>query len=274
MKLTINAVRSWLLISSVLSLSCSGQFNTTTTTTSPTLPEQSVERLYQGSLNDRIPIKVSLRIDGDTIVGTYVYTKYGRDIPIRGTIDAQRRFLIKEYGGKGGTHTGTFEGNLVSDSELKGTWSDPTGQKVMGFLLRERQSVPASVAESGGTPPARPATPLLAAPEDHPTEAHARSVFEKLTRAIPIWGGRPLTLTVLSFRKTDGQARMESGVKHYRIFFEAEVQCPRNDYVNMLDVPINIGIHGSHRQGRERIKGFVVFERTERGWKGQDRTVY
>jgi len=109
--------------------------------------------------------------------------------------------------------------------------------------------------------------------QDQPSEVHARRVLENLTRTITIMFRPPLSFTVRSFRKTDGQSRVENGVKQYKVYFEAEVECSANEYVGDPDL-YHLGIGGSHKKGLERITGSMIFEKTERGWKGEDRNVY
>lgn len=140
-------------------------------------------------------------------------------------------------------------------------------------------------ANSNTAPPQQEASPLPPSaiapppppPADAPSEGAARRVFENYTRDIPIMFSPPLTLVVKTFRKTDGQQILASGVKKYKFYFEAVVDCPRNEYVNMFNVrgaPYHLGFGGSRKKGQETIRGFMLFERTERGWRGEDGNLY
>jgi hypothetical protein len=103
-------------------------------------------KVLAGTINNKTEIEMKLNRQGDSLSGSYSYKRIGVDIPIKGTISG-RHVLIKEYGGKDGSQTGLFEGDFALKGEISGNWSNASGDKVMVFSLKEKQTT-----VSGATP--------------------------------------------------------------------------------------------------------------------------
>jgi hypothetical protein len=91
--------------------------------------------VFEGAINNQYQIQMHLVRSGENLSGSYFYTKYKVDIPIKGTIDGQDNFTINEFDSKG-NQTGVFKGRLVSSNEMEGNWSKPNGDKLMPFSLK------------------------------------------------------------------------------------------------------------------------------------------
>lgn len=89
-----------------------------------------------GSFN----VEMRLRRAGPSLEGAYFYTNRKTDIELRGQVDAQGNFTLRES--SGGAHTGTFKGRWADDEEtgrlmLGGEWTKPDGTGALSFLLTE-----------------------------------------------------------------------------------------------------------------------------------------
>ncbi|MDX6447081.1 MAG: hypothetical protein QOH71_4155 [Blastocatellia bacterium] len=136
-------------------------------------------KVFEGTLNSQYPIKMNLQRNGENLVGTYVYTKYKVDIPIKGTIDGQDNLIINEFDSKG-NQTGVFKGRLTSNSEMEGTWSKPNGDKSMSFSLKangssnEVASTNRSVDSSNSAPSSQPVVPQT---QQNPSELNRQTAL-------------------------------------------------------------------------------------------------
>jgi uncharacterized protein DUF3298 len=98
------------------------------------------ERVFSGKLGNKYRIQMRLRRDGGKLSGTYFYERFGQDLTLRGEIDAQANFILREYGASG-AQTGIFKGTWrPSDCEgcgdfLTGKWSKPDGTGALSFAL-------------------------------------------------------------------------------------------------------------------------------------------
>lgn len=106
-------------------------------------------KVFEGTINDQYQIQMNLQREGDTLTGSYFYTKHKVNISIKGSIDAQGNFTINEFD-DGGNQTGVFKGRLISGSEMEGTWSKPNGDKSMSFSLKATGSG-GEIASTPGT---------------------------------------------------------------------------------------------------------------------------
>lgn len=103
------------------------------------------ERVFSGKLGDKYRIQMQLRREGRRLSGTYFYERSRQNIALRGEIDGQDNFMLREYDA-GGAQTGVFKGKWQpSDCEgggdsLIGNWSKPDGTRVMPFIF-ERYAV-------------------------------------------------------------------------------------------------------------------------------------
>lgn len=88
-------------------------------------------KTYEGFINDKYGIIVSLSRETNSLKGTYRYKSQQSDLQLTGEIDETGSFLLNEYDNNGKL-TGIFEGILLDDS-MKGTWRKPDGSKSYPF---------------------------------------------------------------------------------------------------------------------------------------------
>lgn len=110
----------------------------------------SFSKSFEGTINDKIGIEMEIRINGNSITGSYFYKKYHTPITLNGTIDQQLNVTLAEYD-KGSNKTGEFKGKLGStrgtpdyshpanNDRMEGTWSNPNGNKTMKFFVLEKK---------------------------------------------------------------------------------------------------------------------------------------
>lgn len=103
-------------------------------------------KTYEGSINDKHQIRMSLHRYGNELSGTYLYTSQGKDIQIIGTIDEQDNVVINEFDNNS-NQTGVFKGKY-SASGITGTWSKPNGDKEMPFSLRATGEVSNEIGDA------------------------------------------------------------------------------------------------------------------------------
>src|SRR2546421_6810964 len=73
------------------------------------------ERTFSGKLGDKYRIQMQLRREGPKLSGTYFYERGRQDLMLRGEIDGQGDFSLREYDARG-AQTGIFKGKwLPSD---------------------------------------------------------------------------------------------------------------------------------------------------------------
>jgi hypothetical protein len=88
-----------------------------------------------------------------------------------------------------------------------------------------------------------------------PTEADARTVFEN-EMGLPSSDG---IVRITYFRKVNGQSGEKSGVKFYRLYYEAELEYPKGLHTMLV----------KYDKGEKiKRKGIIRFKMTEKGWKG------
>lgn len=100
--------------------------------------------VFRGTLgaSGKLAIQMRLRREGDKLAGSYFYETVGKDLSLRGTIDAAGNFNLQEFDAAG-AQTGLFKGQWkgpdcedCTDS-LAGKWSRPDGTRALEFVLGE-----------------------------------------------------------------------------------------------------------------------------------------
>ena len=115
-----------------------------------------------------------------------------------------------------------------------------------------------------------------------PSESNARSVFESQNSE----GLKTGVLVINSFSKTNGQKTELMGTEAYNVEFKANVaypngvisECavekwPSNIYSQCFDARVR-GVVPKKVGEKEVITGEILFEKTEKGWKGEDGKIY
>jgi len=95
----------------------------------------------------------------------------------------------------------------------------------------------------------------------YPSESDARQVLEDRSGGL---------YKITSFQKTNGQSVESSGVKGYRLEYEAEAKCLRVNW-NSPYPPLRDDIAGGLQCTKvdeiHKMKGTISFQQTENGWK-------
>jgi hypothetical protein len=97
---------------------------------------------FRGSLGAKSAIQMRLRREDDKLAGSYFYESVGKDLSLRGTIDAAGNFNLQEFdaaGAQTGLFKGTWKGPQCEDcvDSLSGKWTRPVGPRPLEFSLNE-----------------------------------------------------------------------------------------------------------------------------------------
>lgn len=103
---------------------------------------------YAGTIKGTLPIRMSLKVEGQRITGSYYYEKYKKPIQLAGAVGPEGSVLLIESDGKG-AETGRFEGRFTDSGAFEGTWSNPGGSKVLPFSVRPAGGPPPSLDPTG-----------------------------------------------------------------------------------------------------------------------------
>lgn len=103
------------------------------------LPQQ----FYEGFINSKIPVNLSLTFDANLIYGTLTYKRVGQPIKIIGTIENDN-ILLHEFADKADI-TGIYYGTKKGD-EISGSWSSPSG-KEMNFKIKKTEATQVEKSE-------------------------------------------------------------------------------------------------------------------------------
>jgi hypothetical protein len=94
-------------------------------------------KYYEGSINNKYQITMSLTKTDNILSGSYAYTSTGSPIRISGTIDESGKITLNEYTEEGSL-IGTFNGRYQQDGGISGNWNKNNSDKLMPFYLTER----------------------------------------------------------------------------------------------------------------------------------------
>ena len=113
------------------------QFNDLTRPSSAPVPV--VQKLYfEGTIGGKHSMSLSINQVGENITGTIVNTH--REIrKLKGSISEDKTFVFSEY--LKNQVTGTFEGKILSNGNMRGVWSAPPGTKRYPFYLNRKQRI-------------------------------------------------------------------------------------------------------------------------------------
>jgi hypothetical protein len=96
-----------------------------------------------GSIDGRLRVHMTLRIDQGRVSGTYSYDKYGEPIAVRGTLAADGSLVLDEYDAVG-RPAAQFRGRLAAGNRLAGRWHKAGDARGLPFVL-----APADASASG-----------------------------------------------------------------------------------------------------------------------------
>lgn len=99
---------------------------------------------FRGTIgaSGKLAIQVRLRREGDKLSGSYFYETVGKDLSLRGTVDAAGNFQLQEFDAAG-AQTGLFKGQWKGPEcedcgeTLTGKWTRPDGTRALEFVLGE-----------------------------------------------------------------------------------------------------------------------------------------
>lgn len=90
---------------------------------------------FEGSINGKYEIYMTLTNDNNELHGTYCYKTQKSFLKMSGTIDKDGNVMLNEFNDKGNI-TGMFKGELVG-KKISGKWSKPDGSNAMPFDIVE-----------------------------------------------------------------------------------------------------------------------------------------
>lgn len=88
---------------------------------------------YQGTIDNNMPIQMSIYKLEKEIVGTYFYEKYRKEIKLQGKA-GEKDIVLYEYDEKG-KNTGIFQGAMKTVDKIEGTWINADNKKSYPFTL-------------------------------------------------------------------------------------------------------------------------------------------
>lgn len=94
------------------------------------------KKMFEGSIDNKYQIVMSLSKSGKQLRGKYAYTSVGSPTKVSGTIDEYGKITLSEYSDSG-TILGTFSGKY-EDNGIKGTWTKTNGNESLAFYLNEK----------------------------------------------------------------------------------------------------------------------------------------
>lgn len=108
---------------------------------------------YEGTIKN-IPIRMTLQQKGTSVIGTYQYTKIGKDLGLEGGLRGKDSLSLFEYDPNGkqtGIFKGVFNGSATTPIEtITGVWSTPNGSKSLSFSVRRVEQWSAVPSVVGG----------------------------------------------------------------------------------------------------------------------------
>ena len=93
---------------------------------------------YEGTINDKLKIRMSFYNKGDKLVGTYFYESQNKYIKIEGKAD-DKSVILFEYS-EDGKSSAVLQGTMVPDDKIEGTWND--GTQKLSFSIRLTDIIP------------------------------------------------------------------------------------------------------------------------------------
>ena len=99
----------------------------------------SVQKLfYEGTIGGKHSMSISLDRVGGDVTGSAVNTN-NELRKLKGSIGKEKTFLLHEYDND--QMTGTFEGRILENGDMRGIWSAPPGGKWFPFYLHKKPRI-------------------------------------------------------------------------------------------------------------------------------------
>jgi hypothetical protein len=191
-------------------------------------------------------------------------------------------------GADGDRYEGEYKGGLRHGH---GIYTSANGARFEGEYRNNQRMEPGTVSAAPPQPQASQAPTTTAptqriegavVPASMPSESNARSVFEDLYSEEIKKG----LMIIDSFAKTNGQKRNLNGVEAYVVEYSANVTYPkgalpqcageeaRQHYNQECFLAMSQGWLIRKVGQKEKMEGHILFEKTEKGWRGQDGKIY
>ena len=102
-------------------------------------PVPVVQKLYfEGTMGGKHAMSIAINQVGRNITGTVINT-HMEIRKLKGSISEDKTFIFSEY--LKNQVTGTFEGKILSNGNMRGVWSAPPGTKRYPFYLNRKQRI-------------------------------------------------------------------------------------------------------------------------------------
>ncbi len=102
----------------------------------------AVRTRYEGTIG-KASVRMTLQPKGDVVIGTYQYTKVGKDLEVQGTLHGKDSIILKEFDEREqqtGLFKGRYAGSATKIESIVGIWSRPDGSRPTPFTLRSTGS--------------------------------------------------------------------------------------------------------------------------------------
>lgn len=104
------------------------------------------KKSYEGSINNKYQITMTLTKTGNVLSGSYAYATIGTPIKVAGTIDESGSIILNEYS-ESDKLLGTFNGTYRPEG-ISGNWNRANSDKLLPFLLTEKATAISDVNAS------------------------------------------------------------------------------------------------------------------------------
>jgi hypothetical protein len=91
---------------------------------------------FDGRIDTKYDITMKITANDGQISGMYFYKSQGKNLTVKGNIDASGNVNLTEYDAQGGV-AGQFSGRMVNGNKIEGSWSKPGGGSSIPFYLIE-----------------------------------------------------------------------------------------------------------------------------------------
>jgi hypothetical protein len=95
-----------------------------------------LNRTYEGQVDGKLPVRLTLAKNGQQLTGAYVYTKVGKPLKLQGTVNGEGEFTLDEFDAAG-QKTGGFKGEFTGPTRMEGSWSGPKTKEPLHFFAYE-----------------------------------------------------------------------------------------------------------------------------------------
>lgn len=95
---------------------------------------------YKGTINNNIPIQMSIYPLGKEMVGAYFYESQRKELKLKGKA-GEKEILLYEYDEEG-KNTGIFKGTMKTVDKIEGTWISADNKKSYPFTLSLKSYLP------------------------------------------------------------------------------------------------------------------------------------